>query len=589
MNSSLTRTRVIFFVIIGLTLLIICGAFAINFIKGLPLQPTPAPTGGFTEPDTLPKGTVLLSIASSSTKQNWMDQVVANFNAAGKTTAAGNKIQAEVAHVLSGGSLNDIMSGKLQPVVWSPGASSWVDQLNVQWQQQTNTSLMSGACPPVVYTPLGFAMWRPMAEALGWPDKPIGWQTIVDLAADPNGWATYGHPEWGKFRFGQAHPKYANAGLLTTTSFVYGIAGKTDTLTAQDVYAPEVEAALRALAQNTSKYGMITTDLLDLMAKQGPGYIHAVATFESDTIALNLNRSDELRFPLAFIFPSEGTFWGDHPYCILDKADWVSPEQAEAAQIFLEFLLSQDQQSLAMDTLLRPLDVSIPLRAPLNLEGGTDPRITPQTVPSLAFPNADVSEAIIDLFMITKRKATVLLVLDVSGSMQGEKINTATEATVSFLKRLDPDDRVGVLIFNHDVVTLSEVARVGDVGEQTSGQVSTLIADGNTALYDAVCQATTLMQAQYARDIEANDHRLYGIVLLSDGDDTVGRPTEKQMFATCLPTQAEADSVKIFPIAFGDDANQTVLKRIADVTGGRLFTADPGSIEKIYLNISAEQ
>jgi len=61
------------------------------------------------------------------------------------------------------------------------------------------------------------------------------------------------------------------------------------------------------------------------------------------------------------------------------------------------------------------------------------------------------------------------------------------------------------------------------------------------------------------------------------------------MFATCLPTHAEADGVKIFPIAFGANANSQVLKRIANVTGGHLWTADPQSIEKIYRRISAEQ
>ncbi len=31
--------------------------------------------------------------------------------------------------------------------------------------------------------------------SLGWTDAPIGWDTIVELAADPDGWATYGRPE----------------------------------------------------------------------------------------------------------------------------------------------------------------------------------------------------------------------------------------------------------------------------------------------------------------------------------------------------------------------------------------------------------
>jgi Ca-activated chloride channel homolog len=584
----MNRTRVIFFVIIGIVLLIIVSAMLVSLVNEIGqfrqgnANSTPAPTD-------LPRDSVLLTIASSSTKQVWMESVVANFHAEEKTTSGGKKIVVEVSPVLSGGSMNAILNGASQPIVWSPGAPSWVEQLNEQWRIRTDGALMSAECKPVVYTPLGFAMWRPMAEALGWPDKPIGWQTIVDLSSDPDGWASYGHPEWGKFRFGHAHPQYANAGLLAMTSFVYGMAGKTDTLTARDVYAPGVESALRTLAQNTSKYGMVTTDLLNLMAKQGPSYIHAVATFESDTIQTNQERSSELRFPLVFIFPSEGTFWGDHPYCILDKAEWVSPEQAEAGAIFLDYLLSKEQQALAIDTRLRPLDTTIPLHAPLSLENGTDPRITPATVPELSFPDADVSAAIIDMFMLTKRKATVIVVLDVSGSMQGDKIRTATEATASFLKRLHPDDRVAVITFNQNVMTLAPPSRVGDVVEQLSGQVSTLIAEGNTALYSAVCQAATMIQEQQAADLEANEQRLYGVVLLSDGDDTVGRPSENQMFATCLPANAEADSFKFFPIAFGDDANAVLLKRITDATGGSLFTADPTSIERIYQSISAEQ
>ena len=86
-----------------------------------------------------------------------------------------------------------------------------------------------------------------------------------------------------------------------------------------------------------------------------------------------------------------------------------------------------------------------------------------------------------------------------------------------------------------------------------------------------------------------SDSRLYGIVLLSDGDDTTGEPTETQMFAECLPANAEADGFKIFPIAFGDAANEPLLSRIALATGGRMFTADPDSIRDVYFTISAEQ
>ncbi len=485
--------------------------------------------------------------------------------------------------------MNAILDGSSQPTAWSPGDQSWVEQANDAWRQRTNKPLASQSCAPTIYAPLGFAMWQPMAETLGWPETPIGWDTIVELAADPEGWASYGRPEWGQFRFGHSHPAYANSGLLAMTSFVYGIAGKTDTLSPAEIYAPAVEEAMRQLEANTSKYGRQSPALLEAMAQQGPSYLHAAAVPEADVVRFNVERGDELTFPLAFIFPAGGTIWADHPYCILDNADWVSEEQAEAAQIFLDYLLAREQQELAIDNYLRPLNTSIALHAPMSLENGTDPSVTPSTVAPLPSPNADVSAAVIDLFNITKRKATILIVMDVSGSMEGERIRTARDATVEFLSRLDANDEVGLLIFSDGVTELAPATRVGDVVEGLSQRVAGLVANGNTALYEAVCEAVETAATLQSDDLAAGENRLYGIILLSDGEDTVGNITENQMFATCLPANAEADGVKIFPIAFGEAADQDVLNRIANVTGGRLFTADPSSISNVYLSISAEQ
>lgn len=584
----MNRTRVIFFGILAVTVCIILAVVAFQFIDRGFGGETPA-TANSTEETEIPAGSILVTLASSNTKQNWLNQVVEKFNAEQIETSGGSAIVVSVSHVTSGGSMNAILDGTSQPTAWSPGDQSWVDQANDTWQQRHNKPLASQSCAPTVYAPLGFAMWRPMAETLGWPETPIGWDTVVELAADPEGWASYGRPEWGQFRFGHTHPAYANSGLLSMTGFVYGIAGKTDSLTAAEIYAPNVEEAMRQLEENTSKYGRSAPALLEAMAQQGASYLHAAAVPEAEVVRFNLERGDELAFPLAFIFPAGGTIWADHPYCILDNADWVTDEQAEAAQLFLDYLLAQEQQEMTIDNYLRPLDSNIPLHAPMSLENGTDPSVTPGTVAPLPSPNAEVSAAVIDLFNITKRKATILIVLDVSGSMEGERIRTARDATVEFLSRLDADDEVGLLIFHDSVIELTPPTRVGDVVEGLNQRVSGLTSGGNTALYQAVCDAVTQATEMQMEDTAVNETRLYGIILLSDGEDTVGNITENQMFATCLPSNAEADGVKIFPIAFGEGADQDVLNRIANVTGGRLFSADPASISNVYLSISAEQ
>ena len=329
--------------------------------------------------------------------------------------------------------------------------------------------------------------------------------------------------------------------------------------------------------------------ILDLMARQGTSYLHAAAVPEAEAVRFNVERGAELSFPLAFIFPAAGTIWADHPYCVLDNAPWVTAEQAEAAGIFRSYLLAREQQEMAIDSYLRPLDRTIALHAPLDLAHGTDPRVSSATVPALPSPNADISAAVIDLFKITKRKATIYVAIDVSGSMSGAKIQSARTATAEFLRRLDPEDRVGALIFGDRVTELQDPQRTGDVGEGLSQRVLSLTSGGSTALYEAVCQASRALEDQRRADRAAGDARLYGVILLSDGRDTAGKVTENQMFATCLPANAETDGIKLFSIAFGSDADKEVLGRMASVTGGRLYTADPASISDVYLSISAEQ
>ena len=86
---------------------------------------------------------------------------------------------------------------------------------------------MAGRGTPLMNTPLTIAMPKPMADALGYPQKPIGWADILTLTKDPQGWATYGHPEWGPFRLGKTNPNFSTSGLSALIAQNYAAAGKT--------------------------------------------------------------------------------------------------------------------------------------------------------------------------------------------------------------------------------------------------------------------------------------------------------------------------------------------------------------------------
>jgi len=295
-----------------------------------------------------------------------------------------------------------------------------------------------------------------------------------------------------------------------------------------------------------------------------------------------------MRYQLVFIFPSAGTYWTEQPYCILD-GEWVSAQQKEGAKIFRDYLLAVPQQEMAINYYLRPVDESIPLHAPLTLADGTDPRINRTIVPALQSPSADVAAAVKDVFHQTKKKATIVMLLDTSGSMEGDKIRNAVASSVNFVQRLDPNDEIFVLGFGGTagVVDLGG-GRAGDVSETLSKSLNGLFASGKTPLYDSVCAAMNKITQLQADHTALNEKRLYGIVLLSDGMDTASIKSQNQMFA-CLPTGEIAEGTKVFTIAYGEDADKDLMLRIANRTNGKTFTGDPASIEAIYNAISAEQ
>jgi Ca-activated chloride channel homolog len=533
---------------------------------------------------------VEISIASSVTKRAWLQAAVESFAATGAETASGKPIKITVSAVLSGESMLQIAEGTLQPTVWSPGETAWVDQLAQKWAVKNPQPISTAACAPTVHTPVGLAMWQPMAEALGWPDQPISMAQLIDLANNPEGWASLGHPEWGRLRLGHTHPQYSSAGLLFLAQVIYAVTGKTQGFTPTDIYSSQVQTALETLAANTSKYGMITTDLLNSMAARGPAFLHVASAFEEGTMRLNAEKGDQLRWPLVFVFPSDGTFWSDHPYCILDGSSWVTPDQAEAAKLFLAHLTSAAVQDEAANNFVRPLDGEIAPDTALARIGGTDLAASPATIPPFAIPSPEVSEAIIDQFYNTKRKATVILTLDVSGSMSGEAIRSATESTAEFLDRLHPKDRVGLIAFNETVQELTPISPVSDVVENLKRQVLALPADGGTNLHGAVCRAAEVLRQEQAKDSAAGENRLYGIVVLSDGKDTTGQYSANQMMATCLTANSEAgEGPRVFVLAFGGEVDGPLMDRLARETGGMRFDAAAGSVGNAYLKISAEQ
>ena len=522
---------------------------------------------------------ITVDIVYGSEKTEWLAPLVDQYNAAKHQTAGGATIVITATAMGSIEAVNGIISEQLKPTVWSPASSVYIPVANAEWRKGHSTDLVADSPKDLVLSPVVIAMWRPMAEALGWPSKPIGWADIAKLATSKDGWKAYGYPEWGSFKFGHTHPGYSNSGLVSIIAEAYAGVSKQRGLTVDDLNNPALKTFMADVESSIIHYGTSTGFFGDRMFERGPSYLSAAVLYENLVVAQESKRLSgaSSQTPVVAIYPKEGTFWANHPYIILN-APWVTADQKAAAQDFQTFLLDKPQQQRAIELGFRPSDPSIALTAPLDAAHGAD-MAQPKTV--LEIPSAQVMNNIQQLWRDTKKPVDLVLVLDRSGSMGGDKITSARNSLVQFIKQMDERDQLEVITFSSDVITLSPLSPLGPKRDDVTRRVAGIVEGGDTSLYDTALQAyNDLKQHGDPKHIRA-------IVLLTDGQDTHSTATLEEAVAQISSTSEEGgNAIKLFTIGFGKDADKNVLKQLADPTGGKQYDSDPTTINQIYGDIA---
>lgn len=513
-------------------------------------------------PTDIPANAIEIPFIFSPEKEKWLTERFAAFQAT-NPKVNGKPIVVKGTQMSSGAARTEIRQGTVKPVVWSPSASAWLEVLKQEGGNQ-NVALSNR---PLVLTPVVISMWRPMAEALGWPNKPIGWSDLLALINDDQGWGKFGHPEWGRFTWGHTDPEISTTALSTVLAEFYAATKKSRGLTVADVQAPESQQYLRQLGQGIKHYGYNTLVFSDNMKKYGMSYISAFPVEEITLIEFNKGGPAT---PLVAIYPREGTFWHDNPFIMMADA---SAEQQQAAEQLYTFLLNDESQKAAMTFGFRPASSSVAPASPLTAEFGVDIN-QPETL--LQFPPGDVLVAAKNAWAANRKRANIVLVVDTSGSMQGDKIEQAKAGLDLFISRLLPEDRVALITFSNTAETVVPLGELTQNRTQLQGAVQNINVRGKTAMYDGLL----LARQQLEEDVDSGD-RINAIVLLSDGLDTA----ETSTFADIQREFNETD-IAIFPIAYGEDADPVSLKEIADFTHTIVIQGSTGDINKVFENLS---
>ena len=555
--------------------------------------------GNDADADGAPDGAIRVSIASSSTKKEWIDESVKAFNAASRNNRSfqvnGKPVFVQVLleeiepgtsdHYRSGTMVTDTLSGRIQPTVISPAESTWIEQLNDEWRTLHGSRLVEQPAASLTRTPLIIALWQSRAVALGcWPDPQPActWQRLRELARSPQGWGSFGHPEWGSLKFGYGYVGESNSGTSTAVALCMLGAGKTSGLTVDDV-GPATGCGKAIADVETAKVhsGKKSSWLLGLMRDGGSDYLDGITTYEQEVVSFNRENGANLREPLVAAYPQDGTLIAEHPFAILDGADWVSPEQGEAATLFRDFLLSEGRQAALRESGLRPANPGSPAMPPIEPRFGAVPGAT---IVPITPPDVLVLDRLTEVWHEVKKHAVIVLVFDKSGSMEGAKLTTAIAGATAFVDAMDPQDYLVWLPFDTQVYGTVEGYK-SEIGETLSGAIAGTSASGGTALYDAIAEAQRRIEAKRAT---LGTSVRYGIVVLSDGQDTNSRRASlASLRAALAPSESDPTAIQMHTIGIGTDADKNTLTALAATSRGKFWNAkDPNRVLESYREIA---
>jgi Ca-activated chloride channel family protein len=467
-----------------------------------------------------------------------MPGMATKFNESGYKTKSGKTIVVKVQNVGSAEQSDDLISrintgrpsnsALSDPTIVTPSSADWLVRANFQ----TKSSVVDiSNSLTIAKSYIGIVTYEDMARALGWPDKEIGYSDIIALRKNPQGWASIpgAKAEWGQEAlFGFTDPITSTTGR-TVLFGLYGIgASKTpEQLTESDVTDAKVTDYVKDF-QNLIDHYMIGTIPLNTKVAQGPRYGHFFVMPEDNLISLYEGGLDvyvnnktvkmkPITDAMVMIYPKEGLMVRNNIAGIVN-APWVTPEQVEGAQQWIEYLLKEEQQKTFLSAGFRPA-IDLPLDDPASKitskYGLTAEPRAPLLIPEKIDPA--VAAAIEKSWQDVKKPSIVTFVVDVSGSMDGEKMNQTKDGIVRALDNMAKNSQVGFLTFSNNVSNLIPVGPLDVNRYSIANAVRKMRAQSETALYDGIKRGIELTD-----QAEGEANAIRAVVVLTDGQANTG-------------------------------------------------------------------
>ena len=453
---------------------------------------------------------------SSSAPDDWINVVAEQFNKSGQTIG-GRSVSVTVRKIASGEVVTYMVNGGYRPEVFIPSNYAWGKMLDASGIRTVEIA------DRIVGNTAGILMSREMHEEYSEKYGEVTVSGVLEAAIA------------GDLIFAYTNPYTSSTGLNILTAMLYSF----------DQNNPLSEQATQKLIsyQQNAPTAAYTTAVLRNSAKKG--IIDAMVMEEQAYI-----NTPELK---DYVYTPAG-IRHDHPFYTFE---YVSDEKKQAAELFAQYCMSEENQKLAGDKGFNRHDDYVGQDTGLDGSGYFAAQNVWKT-------NKNGGRPIIAVF-----------VTDVSGSMNGLPLNTLKESLLASAKYIGSDNYVGLISYSDDVYVNLKIDKFNNKQRAYfSGAVKSLNANGNTATYDAVAVGLKMLLDKAE---EVPDASLV-LFVLSDGVKNRGLGLNR------IKPIVGGLHIPVYCIGYNMN-NTKELKELAEINEAALINADSDDIVNQLRNL----
>lgn len=484
--------------------------------------------------------TVYIEIFSSSEKANvdrqnerWLVEVAEAFNQRQETLPTGEVIQVGVRKVASGTAARLLGSGAAQPTGYSPSNDLWVAMVQ---SQGVNTRSVAKRLVP---NTAGWVVPKEVYDRLA-ENGTVSFDRLLNAIASEQVSVAYPNP-------------YSSSTALNLLYTLYwraaGHQQDGDSLTAAELQTPQVNSVFDQFQSQVLITTPTTLDLQELFLRD-QSKLQAFPLEYQNYLALRQVPGFENTEFIPFGVPHNNPLVG---------FDWNTPQERAALDQFAAFAQSKAMQTLAAQQGFVETDY---------LKADQTPPIPPGEVLLAAQSNWKLRKD-------GGRTVYMALVIDTSGSMEGQRIQAVQEGLRVAAGQINPGNYVSIVTFDDNPVRRLPLAPFDPLQHQKFlATVDQLRADGATAMYDGVMVGLADLMEKQAADPTG---RFY-LLLLTDGDVNRG-----YRFNDIQSVMAYSD-VRFYPIAYGE-VSQEELQAIAGLRESTVQQGTPDNVQNLFKDL----